>query len=66
MQRELELEHGQVLELGQEQELVMNWETIRIFLICANAVFAVLMAVIGDYGIMALNLCAVAVLMMSE
>jgi len=26
MQRELELEHGQVLELGQEQELVQERE----------------------------------------
>lgn len=66
MQRELELEHGQVLELGQEQELVMNWETIRIFLICANCIFAGVNAVLGDYELMALNLCAVAVLMMSE
>jgi hypothetical protein len=44
----------------------MNWETIRIVLLCANSIFAVLMAVVGDYGIMALNLCAMAVLMMNE
>jgi hypothetical protein len=44
----------------------MNWETIRIVLICGNCICAVLSAVKSNYGLMGLNLFAAAVLMMTE